>query len=363
VQLEELDFELPAEAIAQRPASPRDSCRLMHLRAGGDYGHHLFTELPRLLRPGDVVVFNDSKVLPARVMAYRPGGGQTEVLFLRPTPTAGRPVECWEALVRPSKRLHPGAELQLADGATLSVMQSLGEGRWSVSAPSDVSMIALMQANGRLPLPPYIRSYPEDPLAYQTVYASVPGSAAAPTAGLHFTQRLLLELRRSGIQIAYVTLHVGLDTFLPIRESEVERHPIHSETYEVAPEALAKVEAARVTGGHVVAVGTTTARVLETLAGLEPVPTTSVAPVRGTSSIYITPGYKFRSVDALLTNFHLPRSTVLALTMAFAGVQRLRRAYAEAIAVGYRFFTFGDAMLIDGPTVHARVDRSSYALP
>ncbi len=362
MRLEELDFELPAQAIAQRPATPRDACRLMHLSAGAGFQDRLFTDLPGLLRSGDVLVFNDSKVLPARVMARRRGGGETEVLFLRPIHgDSSTPAECWEALVRPSKRLHPGSELQLADGARLSAVQSLGEGRWSISAPPHLSMVDVMQANGRLPLPPYIKSYPEDPSTYQTVYASVPGSAAAPTAGLHFTPRLLGELGLRGIHSAYVTLHVGLDTFLPIRESEVERHPIHTETYEVTPEALAQIQAARNMGGRVVAVGTTTARVLETVAGLETAAPAPRAAVRGTSSIYITPGYEFRVVDVLLTNFHLPRSTVLALTMAFAGVERLRQAYAEAIALGYRFFSFGDAMLIDGPIAHAGVGASSHA--
>ena len=334
----------------------------MHLPAGAGFQHLIFTDLPRLLRAGDMLVFNNSKVLPARVMAHRRGGGETEVLFLRPIPAdPSSPSECWEALVRPSKRLQPGSELQLADGARLSAVQDLGEGRWSISAPAHVSMVDLMEANGRLPLPPYIKSYPEDPSAYQTVYASVPGSAAAPTAGLHFTPGLLSELGRRGIHAAYVTLHVGLGTFLPIRETEVERHRIHTEAYEVAPETLAKIQAARRVGGRVVAVGTTTTRVLETIAGQGPAAVAPLAPIRGTSSIYITPGYEFRGVDLLLTNFHLPRSTVLALTMAFAGVQRLRRAYAEAMTLGYRFFTFGDAMLIDRPTAHACVGRSSYA--
>jgi S-adenosylmethionine:tRNA ribosyltransferase-isomerase len=325
----------------------------MYLRADGRCEHRVFAELPSLLRPGDLVVFNDSKVLPARIMARRRGGGQTEVLLLRAlSDDTIDPTDRWEALVRPSSRLRSGSELELADGSRLAAIRNLGYGRWSLAAPPGRSMMDVMQANGRLPLPPYIRRYPEDPSAYQTVYASMPGSAAAPTAGLHFTDALLGELALRGIDTAYVTLHVGLDTFLPIRESEVQQHPIHTEGYEVTPESLAKIQAVRPAGGRVMAVGTTAARVLETLASLEPNTPTPLHPVRGTSSIYITPGYDFRAVDVLLTNFHLPRSTVLALAMAFAGVQRLRQAYAEAISLGYRFFSFGDAMLMDRPFAH-----------
>lgn len=348
MRTDDLDFQLPAEAIAQYPADPRDSCLLMHLEACGRSEHYTFSDLPDLLEPGDVLVLNDSRVLPARLTAFRPGGGETEVLLVRPVAT-DMSSDCthWEALVRPSKRLRPGMELRFADGTRLCTAKDLGEGRWVLSGPGGMSMADLMRVNGRLPLPPYIKTYPQDPESYQTVYASAPGSAAAPTAGLHFTRKLLDDLDGKGICIAFVTLHVGLDTFLPIRERVVEEHAIHSESYEVPPETLAKIEAARDEGHRVVAVGTTSARVLETLAVTKPTASSSSEGIRGNCSLFITPGYEFQGVDALLTNFHLPRSTVLALTMAFAGVDRLLRAYAVALTHGYRFFSFGDAMLIE----------------
>jgi S-adenosylmethionine:tRNA ribosyltransferase-isomerase len=350
VRLEELDFELPDEAIAQTPAEPRDSCRLMHLAASGHIEHAVFSDLPRLLRAGDTLVFNDSKVLPARVLAQKPSGGMVEVLFLRAlADRTDLPGESWEALVRPSRRLRVGSEFVVAGAERLTVTEELGEGRWVVSGAGGRSMVAMMEAYGQLPLPPYIANYPDDASAYQTVYAEVLGSAAAPTAGLHFTRPLLQRLEAEGIESARVTLHVGLDTFLPIRESVVEEHRIHTEWYDVPAATLEKIAATRARGGRVVAVGTTATRVLETLgqAGSLSAPLCDEA-LRGSTSIYITPGYEFLAVDTLLTNFHLPRSTVLTLTMAFAGVERIMESYREAIASGYRFFSFGDAMLVDG---------------
>jgi S-adenosylmethionine:tRNA ribosyltransferase-isomerase len=353
VRIEELDFDLPAEAIAQTPADPRDSCRLMYLPAVGPAEHKVFSDLPRLLRRGDTLVFNDSKVLPARVVAQKPSGGMVEILFLCPAGAQGVSAGAdWEALVRPSRRLRVGSVMIVGETEQLELIEERGEGRWVVRATDGRSLVALMEKNGRLPLPPYIAEYPDDPSTYQTVYASVLGSAAAPTAGLHFTEELLARLASEGIESAWVTLHVGLDTFLPIRESVVEEHRIHTESYEVAPETVAKIRATRARGGSVVAVGTTVSRVLETL-GQAGVFSSDGPPhaLCGSTAIYITPGYHFLTVDALLTNFHLPRSTVLTLTMAFAGVDRLRAAYSEAVARGYRFFSFGDAMLIEKPTV------------
>lgn len=369
MRLIELDFDFPEELIAQHPANPRDSCRLMHLTEEGDRQHLSFSALPDLLRPGDTLVFNDSKVLPARVEARKTTGGSVEVLFLHPVDGDGAagdqapPVvhamdgaensqggELWEVLARPSHRLRAGRELVLPDGEHLSLRALLGEGRWLVEGPPGCSLVAAMESQGRLPLPPYIKAYPDEPSSYQTVYASVLGSAAAPTAGLHFTPGLLARLQESGVRSAFVTLHVGLDTFLPIRESVVEDHLIHRETYSVATESLAAIREAWASDRRLVAVGTTATRVLETLAqtgALENTP--SEGPACGSTAIFITPGYRFRAVDALLTNLHLPKSTVLALTMAFAGVERLRDAYAEAIAMRYRFFSFGDAMLIEKP--------------
>ncbi len=360
--LGDLDFDFPEELIAQRPVVQRDSCRLMYLSADQRLEHRHFRELPDLLLPGDLLVFNDSRVLPARVKARKITGGEVELLFVRPVGIGGAGSrgeagsETWEALARPSHRLRPGMAVFFPGGEEVVLRELLGEGRWLLDATAELSMLDLMDKYGRLPLPPYIKEYPADPTSYQTVYAARPGSAAAPTAGLHFTPALLEALAGRGVASAFVTLHVGLDTFQPIRERVVEDHRIHTEAYSVTAQALAAISEARTAGGRVVAVGTTATRVLETLAaeglagtelsaengGCEP-----QGSVSGSTNIFITPGYSFKVVDSLLTNFHLPRSSVLALTMAFAGVDAIRRAYAEAIAQSYRFFSFGDAMLVE----------------
>jgi S-adenosylmethionine:tRNA ribosyltransferase-isomerase len=253
----------------------------------------------------------------------------------------------------------------LEGGDALILTEPMGEGRWLVASRGGGSLLGLMERHGRLPLPPYIKKYPDDPTSYQTVYAAALGSAAAPTAGLHFTPGLLQQLRSAGVGPAYVPLHAGLDTFQPIRETFVEDHKIHREAFTVGGAALAALRTARAEGRRLIAVGTTATRVLETLGGLGvldpgaaiPAPdvdaVASVTPspdggITGSTQIYLTPGYRFKAVDVLLTNFHLPHSTVLALTMAFAGVERLRDAYAEAIAMRYRFFSFGDSMLVEG---------------
>jgi S-adenosylmethionine:tRNA ribosyltransferase-isomerase len=361
VRLEELDFDLPREAIAQRPAEPRDSCRLMHLPSGGGYLDARFSDLPLLLQPEDTLVFNNSKVLPARVMARKPSGGTVELLFLHPVAASGEDRgERWEALARPSSRLQAGTEVKLSDGQGLTLAERVGEGRWVVHGPPGRSMLALMETHGRLPLPPYIKTYPADPSVYQTVYASAPGSSAAPTAGLHFTRDLLGRIRSGGVRTAEVTLHVGSDTFLPIRESVVEEHRIHSEAYSVSCKALEAIRLARAAGGRIVGVGTTVARVLETLALNGALFDSSVVgPASGLTDIFITPGHRFAGLDVLLTNFHLPRSTVMALTMAFAGADRLKQAYAQALALGYRFYSFGDAMLIGAPQLSETRDKST----
>jgi S-adenosylmethionine:tRNA ribosyltransferase-isomerase len=359
VRLEELEFDFPEALIAQHPVEPRDSCRLMHLRNDGTRHHDIFRGLLDVLLPGDTLVFNDSRVLPARVQAFKPTGGRVELLFIRALPAdaygssgrqgdGGGPSEAWEALARPSHKLKPESALVLPGGETLALRTLLGDGRWVVEAPAGASLVALMERYGTLPLPPYIKGYPDDPESYQTVYSRPLGSAAAPTAGLHFTSEMLEVLRQRGVGSSYVTLHVGLDTFQPIREEIVEEHRIHRESYFVSAENLRLIEATKAGGGRVVAVGTTATRVLETLAGVGgfPVPGQDAA---GDTEIFITPGYRFKMVDALLTNFHLPHSSVLALVMAFAGAERLKAAYAEAVELKYRFFSFGDAMLVDGP--------------
>ena len=312
MQTVELDYELPPELIAQRPLERRDDARLLvHERATGVTRHSRFADLRAELEPGDLVVVNDTRVVPAKLHVARPGGGAAEVLLLEP-----RGSGLWEALARPSRRLRPGMKL---DGVEL--VEYLGEGRWLVSLEGE--------PGGLPPLPPYIHEELDDPERYQTVYADEPGSAAAPTAGLHFTAELL-----AGLDVEHVTLHVGLDTFRPVTEARLEEHALHGERYHVSPSAWERIRGA----ARVVAVGTTTVRVIETLA--------LGAPLEGRTELFLTPGFEFRRVDSLVTNFHLPRSTLLALVMAFAGVGETRELYRIAISERYRFYSFGDAMLI-----------------
>jgi S-adenosylmethionine:tRNA ribosyltransferase-isomerase len=327
--LSELDYDLPEALIAQTPAEPRDSSRLMVVDAArGTIEHRIFRELPTFLRPGDALVLNETKVLPARLKARKPTGGGIELLFLRDLgPGHGN---AWEVLARPAKRLRPGLRL-LAGDAKVDLVENLGEGRWSVSAP-DVP--GLLEEHGSMPLPPYIKATPEAEARYQTVYAREPGSAAAPTAGFHFTDEVLDRARRAGAGISRVTLHVGTGTFLPVRTERLEDHQMHAERYSVPDEAARAVEEA----DRVVAAGTTVARTLETWAG--------TGEASGESRLFVYPGYRWRGVDALLTNFHLPRSTLLAMVMSFGGPDLVREAYRVAVEERYRFYSFGDAMLI-----------------
>ena len=321
----QLDYELPQALIAQRPAEPRDSSRLMVVDAKtGAIAHHVFRDLPRFLHPGDALVLNETKVLRARVSACRPGGGEVELLFLQ---DLGGP---WEALARPSKRLRPGLVLTVGTDE-LEVVKGLGEGHWVV-AGRDVW--GTMERHGRAPLPPYIEATAEAEEAYQTIYARHPGSAAAPTAGFHFTEGVLERAEGAGAKLARVTLHVGTGTFAPIRAEKLEEHRMHAEHYAV-PE-----EAARMIGDseRVVAAGTTVARTLESWA--------ASGRREGDSRLFIRPGYNWQRVDALITNFHLPRSTLLALVMSFGGKELLLEAYRVAVEERYRFYSFGDAMLI-----------------
>jgi S-adenosylmethionine:tRNA ribosyltransferase-isomerase len=321
----ELDYKLPEGLIAQSPAEPRDSSRLMVVDVKSkEITHHRFYDLPRFLRSGDALVLNETKVLPARLYARRPGGGEVELLFLR---DLGGP---WEVLARPSKRLKPG--LVLAVGADeLEVVRSLGEGHWVIHG-SDVR--GMLERSGRMPLPPYIWPTERAEESYQTVYARNPGSAAAPTAGFHFTERVLREAQRGGAELARVTLHVGTGTFAPVRTETLEEHRMHAEYYSVPEVAARAVQGAK----RVVAAGTTVARTLESWA--------ANGEWEGESSLFVYPGYEWRAVDALLTNFHLPRSTLLAMVMSFAGKELVREAYRVAVEEGYRFYSFGDAMLL-----------------
>jgi S-adenosylmethionine:tRNA ribosyltransferase-isomerase len=308
----ELDYDLPSELIAQQPLARRDDSRLLVAdRASGEVRHRRFRDLPGELPKGALVVVNDTRVIPARLRVRRETGGEAEVLLLEP---AGDGL--WEALARPTKRLRPGTRLGPAE-----LVEHLGGGRWLVRLDGE--------PEGEAPLPPYITEPLADAERYQTVYAEDTGSAAAPTAGLHFTPELL-----AGLDVERITLHVGLDTFRPVTADDLADHEIHSERYRVEPVAWERIRAA----DRVVAVGTTTVRVLESLA--------LGAPLEGRTSLFVTPGFEFRRVDALVTNFHLPRSTLLALVMAFAGVEETRRLYRVAIDERYRFYSFGDAMLL-----------------
>jgi len=312
----ELDYELPPELIAQAPLPQRDASRLLVFeRRTGAVRHRSVADLPDELSPCELVVVNDTRVVPARISVRRPGGGEGEVLLVE-----RRNGTVWEALARPSRRLRPGMRLESAANP-LELIESLGDGRWLVRLEGEPA--------GELPLPPYIHETVADPSRYQTVYADEAGSAAAPTAGLHFTPRLLQAL-----PIERVTLHVGLDTFRPVSETLVESHPLHGERYRVEQAAWERIQRAE----RVLAVGTTTVRVLETVA--------RGAPLMGRTDLYVTPGFSFLRVDALLTNFHLPRSTLLALVMAFAGVEETRNLYRLAVEERYRFYSFGDAMLV-----------------
>ena len=308
----ELDYSLPRELIAQHPAQRRDGSRLLvYDRLTGDVRHRFFWELPDELR-GELVVVNDTRVVPARLLLRRPTGGEAEVLLLEPLDAAGE----WEGLARPTRKLRPGQRL-----GPVELIEHLGEGRWRLRLTGDPA--------GEVPLPPYITEPLADPERYQTVYADREGSAAAPTAGLHFTPELLAKL-----DVERVTLHVGLDTFRPVTVDDLDEHVIHTERYAVKPDVWERIR----TADRVLAVGTTTVRVLESLA--------AGAPLDGRTDLFITPPFEFRRTDALLTNFHLPGSTLLALVMAFAGVEEILRLYELAIEERYRFYSFGDAMLI-----------------
>jgi S-adenosylmethionine:tRNA ribosyltransferase-isomerase len=307
-----LDYELPRELIAQRPLERRDASRLLvYRRKSGAIEHRAFSELAQVLE-GELVVVNDSRVVPARLNLRRSSGGAVEILLVERLDGTGM----WEGLARPSRRLRAGERM-----GPVTLVEALGEGRWLMRLEGD--------PGGEMPLPPYIHEPLEDPGRYQTVYARELGSAAAPTAGLHFSPELVVRLRPE-----HVTLHVGLDTFRPVTATRLEEHELHGERYRVEPDVWERIARAE----RVLAVGTTTVRVLETVA--------RTRTLAGRTDLFVTPGFEFRRVDALLTNFHLPRSTLLALVMAFVGVQKARELYEVAIAERYRFYSFGDAMLV-----------------
>jgi S-adenosylmethionine:tRNA ribosyltransferase-isomerase len=342
----EFDFELPAGRIAARPAEPRDAARLLvHDRRTRATQHRVFRDLPELLRPGDLLVLNDTRVQPWRLRGRRATGGAVECLLLQ-LDAAGR----GEAFVKPSKKLRAGDVVPMEGGAlVVTLRHALGGGRWRVelAAPAGGDVGAVLERCGRAPLPPYIeRDGTEDAAAdrarYQTVFARVPGAVAAPTAGLHFTPELLGRIAALGVETAFVTLHTGEGTFAPLRTEVVEEHRMHAEAFELPAATAAAVAAARARGGRVIAVGTTSCRTLETCTRDD----RTVEARRGQSELFLYPGRPFRVVDALLTNFHLPRSTLLMLVAAFAGRDEVLALYREAVAREYRFFSFGDAMLL-----------------
>ena len=342
----ELAYHLPPERIAQHPAEPRDASRLLVLdRATGGITHTVFSRIGEWLRPGDCLVLNNTRVLPARFFCRRSTGGRVEGLFLH-ADEAG-----WRVLLKPAARLRVGERLS-CEGAPdrgLLLRERSERGVWTVAPEPPESPETLLARIGQTPLPPYIRRDgappAEDAARYQTVYARHAGAVAAPTAGLHFTPELLARLREQGVATAEVTLHVGMGTFAPIEVADLRDHRMHAEWFDCPAETLERIAAARAAGGRIVAVGTTSARVLESLAG--PGATLVAGETRRDwTDIFICPPYEFRQLDALLTNFHLPGSTLLALVMALGGVEPVRRAYADAIAREYRFYSYGDAMLL-----------------
>ncbi len=339
MRLSDFDYPLPEALIARHPLPERSASRLMHVQCTeATWTDRYIRDLPELLRPGDLLVCNDSRVIKARLRGEKTSGGKVEVLIERITGEH-------EALahLRASKKPGVGARLRLAEAIEAEVLGREGE-LFRLRFDPARSLLAWLEAYGEVPLPPYLDRPPEaaDEQRYQTVYARAAGSVAAPTAGLHFDEALLARLRAAGIEIARVTLHIGAGTFQPVRVEDIRQHRMHRERYEVPPETVAAVEAARARGGRIVAVGTTSLRSLESAAAGGVLEAGS-----GETDLFITPGYHFRVVDCLLTNFHLPRSTLLMLVYAFGGVELMRRAYAHAVEARYRFFSYGDAMLIE----------------
>ncbi len=355
IRLSDYDYDLPAELIAQHPAGQREESRLLVLdRKSGGIRHRRFRDVIEFLRAGDALALNNTRVLRARLIGRRATGGRVEALLLREL-TDGN----WEALLKPGARLKTGETVEFENGAIRArLLERQSEGVWLARLEAEGGVRRALESVGRVPLPPYIgrdadSNLPDDLERYQTVYASRPGAVAAPTAGLHFSAELLSEIERKGVAAVYLTLHVGLGTFKPIAVDDVARHKMHSEWFELPEPAAAQINKTRSEGGRIVAVGTTSCRVLETVAARRP-----IAPQRGDTDIFIYPPYAFRLTDALITNFHLPRTTLLLLVCAFAGSvpdvgpapdagrDLILRAYREAVKERYRFYSYGDAMLI-----------------
>lgn len=343
MKLQDFDYALPEELIAQVPAPDRDRSRMMGVDRGtGRLQDRIFREFPELLRKGDVLVINDSKVIPARLFARKTTGATVEILLLKSR--EGTSSTRWEVLLRPAKRIKAGTTMAFDGGAGVRVLERINERKWVVEFQADEPFESFLRRRGQAPLPPYIRrpkesaQSPDDLERYQTVYAKRPGSVAAPTAGLHFTESILDRIRESGIPVATVTLHVGHGTFTPVEAEQIEDHTMDEEYFEIGAETAETINSA----GRVIAVGTTSTRVLESIADERGL----IRPTSGSTGLYIYPGYRFRRVGALLTNFHLPKSSLFLLACAFGGRELMFSAYQRAIAEKYRFYSYGDCMFI-----------------
>jgi S-adenosylmethionine:tRNA ribosyltransferase-isomerase len=344
MQLADFDFDLPHERIADRPAEPREAARLLSLPAAGGFGDHRIADLPMLLRPGDLLVFNDTKVIPARLVGRR--GDATIEVTLAHALGGGT----WQAYVKGARRLRPGDRIAFADDFAAEVIEKDPQGEVTLRFDQEGEAFrTALERHGAMPLPPYIKrprgGEARDRHDYQTMFARAEGAVAAPTAGLHFTPALMAALTAHGVEWVTLTLHVGPGTFLPVKVDDPREHQMHAEWGVIDPATAARINAARTAGGRLVAVGTTSLRLLESATGDNGV----IGAFSGATRLFILPGYRFRAIDLLLTNFHLPRSTLLMLVAALAGLDRIKDAYAHAVANGYRFFSYGDACLIERP--------------
>ena len=332
-------FDLPEELIAQTPLERRDASRLLTLdKTTGAVEHHHFYQLPQFLRPNDCLILNDSRVLPARLLGHRSTGGAVEVLLLRDLGDGK-----WECLTRPGRKTQPGTALSFGDGElTATVVDAIADGNKIVQFHYEGIFLEVLERLGKMPLPPYIKAELQDNERYQTVYSKVMGSAAAPTAGLHFTPELLQQIQNMGVNLCYVTLHVGLGTFRPVKAEDIQDHEMHSEFCQISQETADVINRTKARGGRVICVGTTSCRTVESFAAEDGTMTAR----SGWTNIFIYPGYRFKVLDALITNFHLPQSTLIMLVSALAGREHVLAAYEEAVKERYRFFSFGDAMFI-----------------
>jgi S-adenosylmethionine:tRNA ribosyltransferase-isomerase len=341
MKLKDFDFYLPEELIAQEPIKDRSKSRLLVLnKTSGNIEHKIFEDIIDYFEPGDCLVLNNTKVIPARLIGHRiKTRGKIEMVLLKPVD-----IDIWEVLVKPGRRAHIGDKIIFGDGClTAKVLDDTDfGGRFVKFIYNSTSFEKILDDLGQMPTPPYIKKKLEDKNRYQTVYAQTPGSAAAPTAGLHFTEELLGKIRRKGVSTAFITLHVGLGTFRPVTVENIEEHKMHAEYYEISNDTAEVINSTKQTGGKVFAVGTTSTRTLETVADVNG----KIKPCSGWSHIFIYPGYSFKAIDGLITNFHLPKSTLIMLVCAFAGREKVFKAYKEAVNEKYKFFSFGDAMLI-----------------